>query len=161
METNKYFTEKMAYKENINHIFETYDQFEDELVKKSLLLSAFSIAESFLTNYLKEEMGMNNKEDKVLDFKQRHGVIRIEELLTNYKERRSLYKSLYSSKLHFPKDKEQGLRNSLAHDITTAKINGNIISFPFNNKDKDIEELDLKIIISYLENYSDTLGKNT
>lgn len=109
----------ITYKETINDIQLKIKDTNDELTKKSLILSSLIISESLLKSVIVEkiptEMGISEFNQNILSSeidKQLRG---------NVESKNGLFKKLYKQKA--PKQPWTHLRNALAHDIESSSVN--------------------------------------
>ena len=159
--TPKYDKEKFAYKENIKQIIKKYEENKDPLVKKSLILAAFSICESYLVDFIKLEIGKKDGNPKIWDVEpksiiENNGRKKILDKLKKFQERKGIFKQLFENKLSFPSEQQQELRNTLAHDVTTPTLDNNII-FYTNIKSGEEKEEDVSQLMKSILNFADLL----
>lgn len=120
---------------------------EDILVKKALLFSSFSYAESYIKsliyNAAKDIIEINGAKE--------YGDLFVESFVSNVQTRRgkaSFFKKIYSTRLgNMP---YLGLRDELAHDIGSPKVMANQIEI--DGQDKK-ELVDIELILDSLEAY--------
>lgn len=109
----------------IDNIFSKIENTSDELIKKSLLLSAFSIAESMLKSVIVEKIP---RENNISDFSKKILLDEIDKKIRgNSKTRNQLFKDLYNTPV--PKQNWINARNSLAHDIEDSSISDGQLTY--------------------------------
>lgn len=156
MEGKNYSKDILAYEENIKLIRKVFNKQEDQLVKKALLFSAFSLSESYLTEHIKLSLDLSDiNSKKVSDtIIQQRGENSILKSLKYHDERKKLFKDIYHTELDFPTKKQQDLRNALAHDITSPSIDDDLIIFPTKSKSESEE---LTKLFEEFENYAEKI----
>lgn len=144
------------HKEMLEEIKTKIDETDDELIKKSLLLTTMIFSEILLKSLIRKKLPdtggidiINQKIlNKAINKKLRGG---IEEL-------REIFHLVYGEKA--PTLKWINLRNSLTHEFNNCTINGNIICYT-NLKTQLPEEYDLELSIQVQENFNSELSEIT
>ncbi|MFI3605872.1 hypothetical protein [Vagococcus fluvialis] len=162
------------FNKNINAILDEYTYETHPLIKSSLLLSAFSICEGYLSNKIRQtlklqEFDKNKEELSLEEFVRYKGMVAINRSLGQFDGRNNIFKDIYKDdKPKFPNSNQKDLRNSLAHNISgpfiqlkenaiAKNIDNEIISFDNSNKKQvDIEVLDL---LNSFKSYATDLEK--
>ncbi|WP_339099720.1 hypothetical protein [Candidatus Enterococcus lemimoniae] len=163
IEEKKYGKTTLAYRENMKFIHNTFINTENELIKKSLLFSAFSLYESYLTDLLKRKISLSYKGGCLWD-STNNNIVEIlgkDAILSSLEKdngRRRIFNLIFNEKLQFPTNEQQNLRNSLAHDITSPSIQDDIIYFSNKKKDTPAEEIIPNIFKEFIS-YPDKLLK--
>lgn len=139
------------YEDKINAIFQKIKDTSDNLIKKSLLLSSFSITESMFKSSIVEKITRELYGPEYVQKITRQAISK--KLRGSVEERRDLFKEVY--KIQAPSLIWNDLRNSLAHDIEESQIKNNIITYTNlkNNKlvEMNIDELKRKQIEFFYE----------
>lgn len=146
--SGKYSKESLAYQENIKRIEKVFNESEEYLVKNALLLSAFSLCESYLIKDIKDKINtIDTSFMKSLQiYIHEKGKKAFEKDLERFHTRKKVFKCLYGYDLQFPTKTQNEIRNFLAHDITTPNIEGDLIYIPTidtseqQSKEKDDRE---------------------
>lgn len=112
--------------------FDLLNNQKDEIIKKSIILASLVFAESLLKSVITR--GLPN-DDGILPFYREIIGEKIDKDLRYNNSRNALFKKIYGEKL--PAQNWIDLRNSLAHDIGNASIDGNTIRFYNMNHEKD------------------------
>ena len=163
---------KKAFLANLKMLKKTYDNAQTtdqtidndqiELIKKSLLLSAFSLAEGYLHDILEAKIdpsqeGINNKENiKTFDdmFLMNGKTTQLKQISNGFKEKYHVFKSMYEVKypkknslpqsINYLNNFPSKLRNNLAHDITSATFSedGGVIVFQDNKNEEQKVKID-------------------
>lgn len=127
---------------------------EDELIIKSLILCAFSITESFVRSIIWlhipdiENQNIDNTLKEILKQK-------MQDDINNGGKRKEIYKRFTGKELpSIPFFKI--VRNSLAHNLTSASVNNDVLVITINNFE---QQFSIEKIINELINYVDTLDK--
>lgn len=125
------------YKREVENIFKLIDQESNEITMKSLILSSLVFAESLLKSIITKGLP---KDDGISLFYKEIISDKIDKDLKYYNSRNALFKKIYGEKV--PEQNWIDLRNSLAHDIGKASIDGNLIKF-YNMKHKKDDVYDI------------------
>lgn len=130
------------YVSKISNIINSYNNTNDSLIKKSLVLAAFSTNEAFIRSKIISKMPdtSNITEDNYISL-----VIKkdIQKQLSNYEMRKKLFNNYYD--VNFI-DTDQKLRNSLAHDLDTPTVDGDKLTYPILNKQAEKEEKECNML---------------
>ncbi|HGM4083191.1 TPA: hypothetical protein ACKPEE_000485 [Listeria monocytogenes] len=138
----------ITYKETIHDIQLKVNTTNDELTKKSLILSALIISESLLKSTIVEKIP---KENGISEFSQNILDSEIDrQLRGNVEIRNNLFKKLYKQKT--PKQPWTHLRNSLAHDIESSGINNQEVMY-INLKEEEEESYSIDKLFEELMNF--------
>ncbi len=130
----KYPVKVEKYEETIGYIFQNISSVEDELIKKSLILSSLIITESMFKSVIVDKIPQENMISK---FAQEILDLEISKTLRgNIENLNKLFNRLYGVKA--PEQKWISLRNSLAHDIEESSIvNGEIVYLNLKRDEKE------------------------
>lgn len=121
----KYPLKFRTYKKTMSDIELKVSNTSDIMTKKSLILSSFIISESLLKSAIVSKIP---KETAISNFSKEILSTEIDSRLRgNVGKRNGLFKQLFNEKV--PKQAWVNLRNSLAHDIESATVQGNEISY--------------------------------
>lgn len=130
------------------------EESQDELIIKSLILCAFSITEGFVRSIVWlhipdiENQNFDNTLKEILKQK-------IQDDINNGVKRKEIYKRFTGKELpSIPFFKI--VRNSLAHNITSASVNDDMLVITINNFE---QQFSIEEIINELINYVDSLDK--
>ncbi|MDU5149079.1 hypothetical protein [uncultured Anaerococcus sp.] len=149
---NKYPVKLVDYENDIRRIYEMVANQENELIKKSLILSSLIITENMYKSVIVEKIP---EEIFISDFSREIFEKEIDRKLRgnlDYKEK--LFKKLYNVKS--PKQPWNDLRNSLAHTIDEVHIKGDIIKY-INLKSDRICDYSIGDLMDDLLNFSDEI----
>ncbi len=127
----KYPIEFDYYKREVEKIFILINIENNEITKKSLILASLVLAESLLKSVISK--GIPDYSSMTVFYKD-FIEMKIGKDLTHDNSRNKLFKLIFNKKV--PQQGWTDLRNSLAHDIGNAKIEGLVIRY----FDKDNEE---------------------
>ncbi len=146
---------------NLNHpvtkedVFETLAKIEvqvssnnDEIVKKSLIISAFSIIEGFKRNFV-WNLVIKDNVDNMGETNKKLFIKMILEKLTNHNGRNYIYEELTGNKLK--KIPMFEIRNKLAHDISSCILIDNYITY--FDKENNRKEYDINNLFVQLRQY--------
>lgn len=141
----------ITYKDTIHDIQLKVNTANDELTKKSLILSALIISESLLKSTIVEKIP---KENGISEFSQNILDSEIDKQLRgNVEIRNNLFKKLYKKKT--PKQPWTHLRNSLAHDIESSSINNQEVIYTNLKEEKEESYSIDKLFEELMEFYSE------
>lgn len=130
------------------------DESKDELITKSLILCAFSITESFVRKIVWlhipdiEKQNMDNTLKDILKQKMHDDI-------NNGGKRKEIYK-IFTNKDLPPIPFFKNVRNSLAHNITSASISDDTLLITIKNFE---QQFSIEQIMNELIKYVDTLDK--
>lgn len=121
------------YVDKLESIIKSYKSSQNPLIKKSLLLAAFSTNESFLRARIISKMpDLNNiTEDDYITLLIKK---EIQKKLENYEERKNLFNRYYEQNHITFIDTDKDLRNSLAHNIDAPKVSGDNLTYSVYSK---------------------------
>ncbi|MCH5002081.1 hypothetical protein JI510_01615 [Listeria monocytogenes] len=123
----------ITYEETINDIQLKIKDTNDELTKKSLILSSLIISESLLKSVIVEKIPT---ETGISEFSQNILSSEIDKQLRgNVESKNGLFKRLYKQKA--PKQPWTHLRNALAHDIESSSVNDKEIVYTNLKEEKE------------------------
>ncbi|MCO6183670.1 hypothetical protein AAYR18_03110 [Leuconostoc fallax] len=116
------------YVEKIEKIITSYKNTDDSLIKKSLLLAAFSTNEAFIRSQIIAKMPQLNEltNDTYLTETLKKAV---RTSLDTYPGRQQLFNNYCNEDNIRFKETEQSLRNSLAHDIDSPTVDGDELTY--------------------------------
>ena len=116
------------YVDKLESIIKSYKSSQNPLIKKSLLLAAFSTNESFLRARIISKMPDINRitEDVYITMLIKK---EIQKKLENYEERKNLFNKYYEQDHITFLDTDKDLRNSLAHNIDAPKVSGDNLTY--------------------------------
>ncbi|MET3563832.1 hypothetical protein ABID30_002929 [Enterococcus rotai] len=168
----KDLSEHEKFNKDMSAIIEEYTDKAHPIVKNSLLLSAFSLCENYLTKVILSKFSVINHKNDIPtsnadELLKMYGEESLRKKLRNHNERITIFNKIFKSKLKFPSDKQQALRNSLAHSISEPYISlidenmdigreNEIITFQY--KKKETEE-NINNLLNEFEFFSDNLDK--
>ena len=125
---------KNEVKETIKYMLDLVNHHDEEIIKKSLILSTFSIIEGFVNEFIYSIIDKTNFD--LLNLKTQELFLKLISCnLYNQNGRDKIYNNYSKNKLKpIP---NMIIRNCLAHDITKSKIeNDSIIYFDKNNEEQ-------------------------
>ncbi|MGL4645215.1 MAG: hypothetical protein ACRCVH_12900 [Vagococcus fluvialis] len=121
------------YIESLADVKEKFSTIDDDLIRKSLLLSSFIISENFFKSIIVQ------KAPSVEELDEFHSNIVVNHMNNQVNgtstQRNKLFKKLYGKEA--PKQEWIELRNALAHDIDSAKISEESITYTNLKTDKE------------------------
>lgn len=146
--------EHNKYRIEILKILDMINNQSNELVKKSLLLTAFIYTESYVKSIIVNKIP---DKDSLIINKQFKNIIGsyITKNLQKTSGRQELFKKFCLEKL--PKIPNIELRNILAHDIDAAKLEEDIISFSDKSENMKTKNISINEIFKELQDFSDVL----
>lgn len=169
---NKNLSEHEKFNKDMSAIIEEYTDKAHPIVKNSLILSAFSLCENYLTKIILSKFSfINHKNDIPIsnadELLKKYGEESLKKKLRTHKERINVFNRIYKNKLKFPSDKQQALRNSLAHSISEPYISlidkemdigreNEIITFLYSKK--EVEE-NINNLLNEFELFADNLNE--
>lgn len=131
--------------------FDLLNNQNDEIIKKSLILASLVFAESLLKSVITRSLPNG---DGIPSFYREIISDKIDKDLKYYNSRNALFYKIYEKKVL--EQKWIDLRNSLAHDIGKASIDGNTIRF-YNMKHKKDDAFDIDQLKSDLIEFGNNL----
>lgn len=141
----------------VNNLKNLCDESNHEIVKKSLILAAFSQTESFFKSVILNNLP--NFEKAIENERFRELIIEsIGKKLEKRDERIKIFRAIFNLKKEF-KDLETQyykIRNGLAHDIGSVSINDNFICYEIKNS---INSIDIDELFIGLINFIDRINK--
>lgn len=121
---------------------------DDEIVKKSLIISAFSIIEGFKRNFV-WDLVIKDNVDNIGEANKKLFTKMIFDKLANYNGRNYIYEELTGNKLK--KIPMFEIRNKLAHDISSCILTDNCIMY--FDKENSRKEFEINNLFIQLKQY--------
>ncbi|MFK4960317.1 hypothetical protein ACI1TN_10105 [Lactococcus garvieae] len=148
----QYLKDAFAFESTIRLLHNTYKASNDDIIKKSLLFSAFSLCEAYFKEFIRSA---DNSALGEADKKKFYIYLR------NHNGRIELFQKIFSQEEgpSFPRNEHQQLRNALAHDISSPIIEEDLILIYEDDKLKyyfNVEEL-----FKCIEEFPDTIEKDS
>lgn len=133
-----YSNDDFAFESIMRELKRSFYESNNDIIKKSLILTGFSLSEAFLSEKIRSEaLKATPKENNYISKKiMEIGLTSIANSLKNHIDRINLFKSVFETDktIPFPTQIHQNLRNSLAHDISSPYLEGNKIFFTKSEK---------------------------
>lgn len=140
----QYLKDAFAFESTIKLLHKTYKSSNDDIIKKSLLFSAFSLCEAYFKEFIlsavDDALAEADDDDALTesDKKKNNAILKhiisigrekVDISLRNHSGRIELFQRIFSQKKgpSFPNRKHQRLRNELAHDISSPIIEEDLI----------------------------------
>ncbi|MDT2909296.1 hypothetical protein [Lactococcus lactis] len=128
-----YSNDDFAFESIMRELKRSFYESNNDIIKKSLILTGFSLSEAFLSEKIRSEaLKATPKENNYISKKIIEiGLKSIDESLKRHNDRIKSFKSVFETTkdISFPNQEQQNLRNKLAHDISSPYLEGDKIFF--------------------------------